>query len=275
MSASTKNWCLTINNPTPKDYECFKKDATVFKYWGYAYEVGDLGTPHLQGFVSLVKKSRMAAASQLFPRARLVMMRGSFGQNELYCAKQSILTTFGVAPLESAQRQKIDWQKAKDLMKAGNFDELEPDIFIRYYATARRIAKDYMVKPMPLEAVCGMWIWGEPGAGKTHAVVHAYPERYIKPINKWWDGYQMEEVVHLDEVSPSHSGWIDAYLKKWADKWPCDAEVKGGALQIRPKKLIVTSNYSIDQMGWDAVTTSAIKRRFTEIKKELGQNIII
>lgn len=82
-------------------------------------------------------------------------------------------------------------------------------------------------------------------------------------------------MVHLDELEPYHATWIAPFLKLWADEYAFQAEVKGGAFQLRPERFIITSNYSIDQMGWDAITTAAIKRRYTEIKKINGQNIIL
>ena len=39
------------------------------------------------------------------------------------------------------------------------------------------------------DTVRGVWIWGEPGTGKTHYAREKYPNCYIKAQNKWWDGY--------------------------------------------------------------------------------------
>lgn len=132
-----------------------------------------------------------------------------------------------------------------------------------------------MKKPEPLASVCGLWIYGDTGTGKTHSVVTQHPNRYIKPLNKWWDGFQDEEVVHLDELSPEHTKWIAPFLKKWSDKWPFDAEVKGGAIQIRPKLIVVTSNYSMQEMCFGENDFPALQRRFREVKKFRDQDIIV
>lgn len=34
----------------------------------------------------------------------------------------------------------------------------------------------------------GLWIWGEPGAGKS-TLARKHNGYYLKAQNKWWDGY--------------------------------------------------------------------------------------
>jgi hypothetical protein len=82
-------------------------------------------------------------------------------------------------------------------------------------------------------------------------------------------------VVHIDEVDPTHTNKFGAFLKNWGDKWPFAAEVKGGALQIRPKLVVVTSNYCIEDMGFDQVTQLAIQRRYVQVRKLKDQDIIV
>lgn len=61
---------------------------------------------------------------------------------------------------------------------AGRLDEVEADHFVQHYQTLVRIRKDYMLKPQPLANVCGLWIFGGTGTGKTHSVVTQHPNRY-------------------------------------------------------------------------------------------------
>jgi len=81
----------------------------------------------------------------------------------------------------------------------------------------------------------------------------------------WWDGYQDEEHVILDDFD---TGNLGHHLKIWADRYSFLAEVKGGTLHIRPKTIVITSNYSPEdpKFEWDSQMTDAIKRRFKIIK---------
>lgn len=39
--------------------------------------------------------------------------------------------------------------------------------------------------------------------------------------NKWWDGYNNEENVLIDELPLEASDWNLNYMKKWLDVLPC------------------------------------------------------
>ena len=56
-------------------------------------------------------------------------------------------------------------------------------------------------------------------------------------MNKWWDGYAGEEVVVLDDFDPRHAEHLSYYLKIWADHYAFNAEVKGGMIRVRLKRL--------------------------------------
>ena len=87
--------------------------------------------------------------------------------------------------------------------------------------------------------------------------------------NKWWNGYKFQEVCIIDDIDPTHKRWIGAFLKEWSDHYMFSAESKGGVMVIRPKIIVVTSQYSIGQVFTDSETgvrdvetVAALERRF-------------
>lgn len=183
----------------------------------------------------------------------------------------------GDLPMDDADRgiaERARWEAAWASAKSGRIEEIPADIRVRQYGVIRRIERDYMPACPSLEAPCGLWIWGAAGCGKTLAVKSAYPESYPKPRNVWWDGYQREPVVLLDDVD-KFDVRLGGLLKHWADAYPFIGEVKGGSTKIRPQKFIVTSQYKIEEIWNDEETREALIRRFVVVEKILGQNIII
>lgn len=263
-----RNWCLTINNPTVDDSDRIR--ALDTSYYVIGNEVGEEGTPHLQCYIRLSEKKRFNWLKQRLPTAHIEIAKGSPLQNREYCTKDGDFEEEGEVPKAPSEAggaaNKAKWDKTKDLAKTGNFEDIDSDHFLKYYRTIKQIAKDYMEKPADLDHFSGMWLWGESGAGKSKWVRDNYPDAYDKPLNKWWDGYQGQETVHIEDVDPSHAKWIGFYLKRWTDHYAFIAEIKGGQVYIRPDRIIVTSQYSIDQCfnDCDLQTIQALKRRFEE-----------
>lgn len=116
------------------------------------------------------------------------------------------------------------------------------------------------------------WYWGPRGTGKTSKAWRENPNIFVKAINKWWDGYADEKVVLLDDWDPDIKGMVN-YLKIWSDRYPFRAEVKGSSMMIRPKKIIVTSNYPIEECFERQQDVEALRRRFrvTQFHKSLQQ----
>lgn len=266
---SSRNYVFTINNYTEQDAALVLSEH--MKYLVYGKEVAPTtGTPHLQGFVCFKEaKSPAAVRSHISFRAVVQMKsdRSTFKQASDYCKKDGDFYEGGTLPADkSAQKRKLqdDYQRAWELAKAGDIEDVEPSLRLRHYSTLKLIQKDYMVEPEELPDVCGIWIRGVPNVGKSHLVRATYPNHYDKGIHKWWDGFRPSKhfVVHLEDLSLKHD-FMGFFLKRWADKYPFNAEAKGTAMMIRPKFIVVTSNYTIEEIfGEDPVQVEAINRRF-------------
>ena len=253
------NWCFTLNNYSDEEYE--RLQGLDCRYIVLGKEVGLFGTPHIQGFVVMHKAVRMSAMKKVNLRAHWESARGSAQQAAEYCKKDGDYWEKGDCPLQQGASEVVRWESSKTMAREGKIDDIPADIYIRYYRTLKEIAKDHMVQPPDAEDVTGVWIYGAPGVGKSRKARIDYPKAYLKMQNKWWDGYQGEEFVILDDFDSKELGH---HLKIWADRYAFLAETKGGAVAIRPKKFVITSNYAPDdsRFGWDKDMVEAIKRRF-------------
>lgn len=260
-----RGWCVTINNPNEEDEITVYSlpESTQIKYGVMGLEKGENGTPHVQGFIYFHNPTRFATVKSIFGRAHIEHMRGSPEQAAAYCKKDGDFFEFGTMPMSQSAKGEAGKQTIEErwaLAKAGKFDQLPPEQIKTYEYIYRKFQSCEDRSDLD-----NIWIWGESGVGKSSHVRKTYSTFYTKPMSKWWDGYNGEEVVVLDDFDPSHGKFLGYFLKVWADHYAFNAEVKGGMLRIRPKTIIVTSQYPISACFEDSETIKAICRRFREM----------
>lgn len=264
MSRS-RSWCFTINHYDEEDGARIQEMTARYRYIVAGKEVGESGTPHIQGYVYLKNAMTMGALSRLLPRAHLEMARGTPQQAADYCKKDGDYWEDGELPAsqsEKGEAEKARWEDARTKAKAGDMDAIPADIYIRCYNSLLAIGRQHQPMPESRAELDNLWYYGPTGTGKSRKAREENPGYYLKNKNKWWDGYTGQEVVIIEEWDPSYS-MLGSFLKEWADHYPFNAEFKGSSRLIRPKKIIVTSNYSIDECFVDEATREPLHRRFT------------
>lgn len=257
-----RGWCFTINNPTGWDDVDIQTCSSDAQYLVRGREEGEEGTPHYQGFIYFKNKKSLRQVKEYLPRAHLERQRGTFDEAIDYCQKDGDWEEWGNRP-RGPSGQKDQWKEVLRLARAGEFEEIEdkfPAVFLRYHAKLLGFRRPE--RPLILEHLENEWWYGATGTGKSRELWDRFPDHYQKSLNKWWDGYEGQQVVAIEEWAPKNEVTA-SFLKIWADRYPFTAEIKGGTLQkIRPTKIIVLSNYTIDECFANSQDLEPIKRRF-------------
>ena len=252
----SRSFSFTINNYKSVPTGLHPK----MKYLCYGKEVGENGTPHLQGYV--VFKNQHWKPHQYFlehGHGHFEITRGTPQQNIDYCSKDGNFTEYGTRPMDPKEagrrggayggrggEMEIErWEEAWKAAMEGRIEDIPADIRLRHYGTILKVAFRYQQPPEELDTLDNLWIVGEHGTGKSTWVHRTYPDAYKKGFNKWWCGFREDEPGHktvlLDDLHPKFTE--REMLKNWADIFPFQAEIKGGSMTIRPERIIVTSNY--------------------------------
>ena len=273
----SRGWCFTLNNYTEDNVTfCQKIDA---RYICFGKEVGQSGTKHLQGYLYFDDAKSFKAVKKILPDGcHIEYAKGDGEQNKKYCGKEGDLFEKGDCPKSKkaqGEAEKERWQRAKELAIKGELDDIDADIFLRCYRTLKDVKKDYMIQAKDAESVTGIWIYGAAGVGKSRYARDVYgKDCYLKGCNKWWDGYRNQKYVIIDDFDKGHSV-LSHYIKIWSDRYAFLAESNGSAMNIRPRHVIVTSQYCIEDIWLDVETRDALRRRFKviEIKGDGSHNV--
>lgn len=199
MMGGAKHWCFTINNYT--DSDLIKLSEFDCEYIIYGKEVGENGTPHLQGYMCLLNRKTLGWLKKNFhPTCHLEQKRGKVSEALNYCKKDGDFVERGNIPQEQAARgaaaTKEKYQTIIKHARAGNMFEIEenePHVFLQY----NRILKSLFICDKQTRLFTrGIWIHGPSGCGKTSGLMAVCELGFYEkpPRTKWWDGYQNEKV---------------------------------------------------------------------------------
>lgn len=270
-----KNWCFTLNNYTQLEVDALKACGNLVKYMVVGHEVGESGTPHLQGFVTMKNAVRFNSMKQLLgDRAHIEPAREKVEKNFRYCTKDGDFWEVNDRPLFPKQKGQMERQRYEDAWNAavrGDIEDIDPDIRLRHYHTIKRIRTDAILQQQLQDTEEEMlWYYGESGTGKSRKARTDFPDAYLKCCNKWWDGYVDQTHVIIEDFDKKHEVLIH-HLKIWADRYPFPAEIKGSTIKIRPKQLIITSNYHPRDIWTAASDLEPILRRFRILEFRMGE----
>lgn len=231
-------------------------------------ERGVGGFEHWQLLVVTRRKSRFSAVKKQLGSSAHVEASRSDALNEYVWKDDTCLDQarrFELGKLPNKRQSATDWDEIWEAAKDGRTSDIPADIRVRLYSSIKRIEKDHMSPEAQTREI--YVFYGDTGTGKSKraweeaGIATAYPK---DPNTKFWDGYQGQENVVIDEFR----GKIDiAHLLRWLDRYPVCVENKFGGLVFRAKKIWITSNLSPEEWypGLDSETQQALRRRLTKV----------
>lgn len=241
--AQSRNWIFTINNPG--DLKPEVAFAPGYKYLIYQLEQGEEGTPHYQGYVAFKSNKRLAALKKLSKEAHWEPRRGSHSQARDYCSKEETRVkgpwTFGVEP---EQGKRTDLDEVKEAIDAGaSMADVAQNFFSQFVKYERGFRSYINTKATPRDFKTKVYVcYGPTGTGKSMYAANTCKDPYWyfpQPDGKWWDGYQGQEDVIIDEF---YGQILWSTLLRLLDRYPLTVEVKGGTHNFAPKRIFITSN---------------------------------
>lgn len=262
-----RNFLCTLNLDEKDGWE--DKLKHIYEETKATYCVGQLEKGnetehlHIQFFLNFKLAARIARITKVDKRIHVEKVKVNNGADK-YCMKEDTRVAgpleFGIKPVEV--NKKVDWEMVWKTAKEGNLEKIPASIRVIHYNKLKQIAKDNL-ELKDCNHLRGIWIYGPAGAGKSRWVREHCKPLYPKLCNKWWDGYQGEPYVVMDDVMPEHKV-LSQQFKIWSDRYDCILETKGGAVHSQYEWFIVTSQYCIDEVFTEDRDRDAIHRRFQE-----------
>lgn len=278
-----KNWVWTLNNPQSEEDHLIPSPED-YDYQIIGKETGEQGTDHYQAYTCFKKKIRLTALKKKYSqRIHWEIMKGTPQQASDYCKKEGDWKEEGTLPQSQTQaagiKRKADYETAHQLAIEGKFNEIDPALKFRHAKNIIQIHAWHIagtINTTELSEPQTIWIHGPPGVGKSTWARSTFPNFYEKPKDMWWDGYTGQPYVIIEEFSPDTCRRMDiSYVKQIFDKFPFHAAIKGGSIgQIRPRVVVVTSNYTIEECFKQQVDQQSILRRCKVIYKDELSDVV-
>lgn len=262
--APAKDWCFTLNNPESREDEFYAIKMLDYQYLVYQVELGEQGTPHVQGFIQLREKMRMTALKKFLPTAHWEKRRGTPEEAAHYCKKPvpdcycqhcKGIERFddffedGIMSVDPVMELRMAAQVIKDKGLSHAVDRF-PTLLIRYPTGMK--ALDHFYTPRRNFKTEVTIVYGVSGMGKS-AYARRAPNLYLLPAAGGEGGTEflgeyhprVHESVLADEFFGNHLRF--AFLQRLMDRHPMEAQTKGGWVQFLARHLVITSNLPPDE----------------------------
>lgn len=259
----TKNYLFTLNNYKNTDITLIESlYPSKVSYLIYGKEIASTGTPHLQGFVTLNKKTtRSGVSNMFFPcKPHVESANGSVEDNRTYCSKDGDFREFGVV---AKPGRRCDINAVREIVKAGGTFSDVMESCNSYQAL--KFAEIY-IKNQPYErtnAPTVIWLWGSTGTGKSRLAHKLSSDPYVHSGTTFWNGYDGQTDVIFDDFDLEMFGYRN--LLRILDRYKYMVNVKGSYVPFRAKQIIITCEFPPASL-WNGNTFDQVMRRLKGVQ---------
>lgn len=260
-----RNVCATLNNYTDLEYNFAKHFIhNNCSYGIVAKEVGDVEqTPHLQCYFEFSsQKTQLSILKNLGEDVNIGKpirwyfeeRRGTSKQASDYCRYADYdrkthsgtkLNEFIEAGELSKQGERVDWARAvNDVVQRRDVVDIvkEQPHLLPNLRSLERLSQ-LTLKPLRRD-VKVIVRYGSSRTGKSYWAWNNYPDLYSKPKGAWWDGYNGQKTILLDDF---YGDIRHSELLNILDPYPLNLPVKGGFIYAQYDTVIITSNNPPDR----------------------------
>ncbi|ASH99040.1 putative replication-associated protein [Human fecal virus Jorvi3] len=239
-------YCFTLNNPETYLPDFRTHDLSQYTNIRYCiYQLEEGTTPHLQGYLQLsrIQKIINIQKQEFFKHCSFRQANGTPEQNIVYCSKKD----------ETYREGPWIYGTIKQQGKRNDLENMAEDILVNK-KTRLEIAKEYpanfMRYPRGINALFDLaipkrdfkteviYIYGSTGTGKSKYAHQFDKNAYTKSFDKWWDQYNGQDTVIMDDY---HGELSFNQLLALTDRYECRIEYKGSSLQFNSKYLFIIS----------------------------------
>jgi len=236
------------------------------------------GRDHRQCYVQLSSQRSLSAIKRIYGQGHYEIAKGTPNENLIYCKKENDWQEWGEPRMiMSGKRTDLDEVKnyAKETTSVSAVAERYFGAFCRY---PKAIEKYVFMQKAKLakkerEAVYVKYVYGPTGTGKTKGAYEelGYEETFkICGKMDWWDGYEGEKNLLIDEYSNNVSC---NHLLNLLDRYPLRLAIKGSHTYAQWTKVIITSNLPLEELHPKAHEDQrkALFRRISEVVHLTGE----
>lgn len=235
------------------------------------------GTPHLQGYCVWSNAITAAGARLRLVGCHVEPAKASFEKNYAYCSKEeSRDLSAGFGFTEHGDRSDVEGtgsgsgtrtdlnrvaKRIRDGATESDIAQDYPASYIMYTRGIRSFAQCFVRKRRDKSIV--YWYWGPTGTGKTRLASAQSPDAYWKSsAHQWWDGYDGVSDVIIDDYRCSFCPFNE--LLRLLDRYPYQAQIKGGTVELSAPNIYITAPKSPADM-WASRTEEDLQQLLRRI----------